>query len=280
MNAVSLKSYGKINIFLHILGKRPDGFHELYTLFAKISLFDTLNIKKSETQKIICSKPDIPTDETNIINRVQKILEDDFGLTQRFETELIKNIPDGGGLGGGSGNAAAYLNGVCELCGLDMDMRTRTEIMARVGSDTAFFLHDTPMTGEGRGEILKPYGALPECSLLLVNPGVHVSTAKVFTSGNLKLTDKSEVNRMRHARRYRDYGEILFNGLEQAVFEMYPAVAEAKESLVCAGADFALMCGSGATVYGIFPDGAAADKAKEKIEREHPEWGVFKSNII
>lgn len=280
MKAVSLKSYGKINIFLHILGKRPDGFHSLYTLFSKISLHDELIIKRSDTQRIICNRPNIPTDETNIINRVQKILEDDFNISQRFETELIKNIPDGGGLGGGSSNAAAYLDGVCELLGLDMDMRTKTDIMARVGSDTAFFLHDEPMIGEGRGEILTPYGRLPECTLLLVNPGVHVPTAGVFASGNLKLTEGSEVNRMRHASGYGSYGDILFNGLEPAVFEMFPVVKNAKDALLAAGADFALMSGSGATVFGIFRDDRAAELAGESIKNVNTEWSVYKTHLI
>jgi len=280
MNCISLKSYGKINLFLHILGKRPDGFHELYTLFSKISLFDTLNIKKSDKQKIICTKAGIPTDAKNIINAVQSILEHDYGVVQKFETELIKNIPDGGGLGGGSSNAATYLNGVCSLLNIDMDMQTKTDIMARVGSDTAFFLHDGPMIGEGRGEILKPYGRLPECALLLVNPDIHVPTGKVFTSGNLKLTGSTEVNRMRHTSDYADFGEILFNGLEEAVFSMFPLVAEAKKSLLDAGADFALMSGSGATVFGIFPDKVSADIAGEKIKRAQPNWGVYKAHLV
>lgn len=280
MNSISLKSYGKVNIFLHILGKRPDGFHELYTLFSKISLYDTLNISKSAEQKIICNKPHIPTDESNIISKVHNILCDDYGVTQNFTTELIKNIPDGGGLGGGSSNGAVYLNGVCEILGLKMSIETKTEIMARVGSDTAFFLHDQPMIGTGRGEILTPYGKLPKCSLLLVNPRVHVPTGKVFSSENLKLTKKEEVNRMRHISDYGEYGDILCNGMEEAVFELYPVVKEAKEALVEAGADFSLMSGSGATVYGIFKSDKPAAKAADEINRKHPDWDVYMTELI
>jgi 4-diphosphocytidyl-2-C-methyl-D-erythritol kinase len=280
MNELSLKSYGKINIFLHILGKRSDGFHELFTLFAKISIHDTLHIRKSAEQKIICDKAGIPTDDSNIINKVHNILRTEYGVEQNFEIELIKNIPDGGGLGGGSGNAAAYLKGVCELTGIEMDMQTMTDIMARVGSDTAFFLHDEPMVGRGRGEILTPYGALPECRVLLVNPSVHVPTGQIFTSGNLTLTDSTEVNRMRHISDYNEYGEILFNGMEEAVFQLYPVVKEAKDALLDAGADFSLMSGSGATVFGIFRDDEAADHAAEKINKTHPAWGVYKTELI
>lgn len=280
MKSISLKSYGKINIFLHILGKRPDGFHELFTLFSKISLFDTLNIKKSDKQVIFCTKKNIPTDDSNIINQVQKILEDDYGVTQRFETELIKNIPDGGGLGGGSSNAAVYLNGVCELLSLDMDIKTKTDIMARVGSDTAFFLHDEPMIGEGRGEVLTKFGSLPNCTLLLVNPGIHVPTGKVFSSENLTLTKHREVNRMRHASEYEEYAELLYNGLEETVFNLFPLVKEAKDSLLSAGADFALMSGSGATVFGIFPDDKSAEVAKLTIRKQQPDWDVYLTHLV
>jgi 4-diphosphocytidyl-2-C-methyl-D-erythritol kinase len=280
MNSITLKSYGKINLFLHILGKRPDGFHELYTLFSKIGLFDTLKIEKAEKQEIICNKPDIPTDETNIINKVQKILEDDFGVTQKFRITLDKNIPDGGGLGGGSSNAASYLNGVCSLLGIDMDMQIRIDIMARVGSDTAFFLFDEPMIGEGRGEVLTPYGKLAECSVVLVNPTIHVSTAAVFSSENLKLTERAEVNRMRHASAYEDYAEILFNGLEEAVFAEYPAVKKAKDLILNSGADFAMMSGSGATVFGIFKDDQSAEKAIQKMKAEKPFWKYYKTYLV
>lgn len=280
MNGITLKSYGKINIFLHILGKRGDGFHELFTLFSKISIFDTLNIQKSNTHRIVCEKADIPTDETNIISKVHKILAEEYGIDQNFETELIKNIPDGGGLGGGSGNAAAYLKGVCQILDIDMDMSTMTDIMARVGSDTAFFLYDEPMVGRGRGEILTPYGKLPDCRVLLVNPCIHVPTGEIFTSGNLTLTDSTEVNRMRHISDYDEYSDILFNGMEAAAFQLYPIVKDAKDSLLVAGADFALMSGSGATVFGIFRDDKAADNAAEKIKGARPDWGVYKTELI
>jgi len=280
MNEISLKSYGKINIFLHILGKRPDGFHELYTLFSKISLHDTLNIKKSPVQKIVCTRAGIPTDERNIISRVQKILEDDFSVTDRFYTEIIKNIPEGGGLGGGSSNAAAYLEGVCTLAGLDMDIEKKTEVMSRVGSDTAFFLHNGPMLGQGRGEILSKWGRLPGCKLLLVNPGFAVPTGDVFSSGNLKLTTESELNKMRHASDYEDFGKILFNGLEQAVFKMFPQVAEVKDALIKSGADHALMSGSGATVFGIFKNAQSAEKAEAEICSKHPGWTAHTADLI
>lgn len=280
MNSVTVESCGKINIFLHVLGKRDDGFHELYTLFAPISIFDTITVTESDSFSITCDNPDIPTDERNIISKVQSILERDYDMDCRHGVSIIKRIPDGGGLGGGSSNAAAYLKAVLKLKGLHMPLSVQTDIMARVGSDTAFFLYDRPMTGRGRGEILSPYGFLPQAFVLLVNPSVHVSTAQVFTSGNLQLTDRAELNKIPHIVKFEQYGEILFNGLEPAVLPFYPAVAQAKGALKDAGADFTLMSGSGATVFGLFRDFERALSAERRIAGENPGWKCFLTKLI
>ncbi|MCD8554061.1 4-(cytidine 5'-diphospho)-2-C-methyl-D-erythritol kinase [Seleniivibrio sp.] len=280
MNSITVESCGKINIFLHILGKRPDGFHELHTLFAPIGIFDTVTVTESEKFSITCDNPDIPTDERNIISKVRNILTADYHMDCRHSVDIIKRIPDGGGLGGGSSNAAAYLKAVLQLKGIDMPMSVRTDIMARVGSDTAFFLYDKPMVGEGRGEILTPWGVLPPAFVLLVNPSVHVSTAQVFTSGNLQLTDRAELNKIPHIVNFEQYGDILFNGLEPAVLPFYPAVSQAKAALAGAGADFALMSGSGATVFGLFRDFDRALTAEKLIAGQNPGWKCFLTKLI
>lgn len=280
MNSVTVESCGKINIFLHILGKRDDGFHELYTLFAPIGIFDTITVSDADSFSITCDNPDIPTDERNIISKVRDILVKYYNIDCRHRVDIIKRIPDGGGLGGGSSNAAAYLKAVLKIKRLQMPLSVQTDIMARVGSDTAFFLYDRPMIGRGRGEILTPYGFLPQAFVLLVNPSVHVSTGQVFSSGNLQLTDRSELNRIPHIVKFEQYGDILFNGLEPAVLPFYPAVAKAKNALTGAGADFALMSGSGATVFGLFRDFERALAAEKKIAGDNPGWKCFLTKLI
>ncbi|MGE4317390.1 MAG: 4-(cytidine 5'-diphospho)-2-C-methyl-D-erythritol kinase [Deferribacterales bacterium] len=280
MNSITLKSYGKINIFLHVLGKRRDGFHELYTLFTRIDTYDTITVERSDRFRITCSNPEIPTDHKNIISRVHNILRENHRIPQDFSVHIEKRIPDGGGLGGGSSNGAAYLKAVLALTKNDMPIETQTDVMAAVGSDTAFFLYDEPMTGEGRGEKLTPYGKLPEAYVLLVNPDTHVSTAEVFRSGKLTLTDRAEVNKIRHAETFEDYGEILFNGLESAVLPIYPVVAEAKRALLDSGADYALMSGSGATVFGLFRNKTGAENAQINISQKYPRWRCFLTHII
>jgi 4-diphosphocytidyl-2-C-methyl-D-erythritol kinase len=193
---------------------------------------------------------------------------------------IIKRIPDGGGLGGGSSNAATYLKAVMKLNRLHMPLSVQTEIMAQVGSDTAFFLYDRPMVGRGRGEILSPYGTLPQAFVLLVNPSVHVSTGQVFTSGNLQLTDRAELNKIPHIVKFEQYGKILFNGLEPAVLPFYPAVAAAKSALDEAGADFSLMSGSGATVFGLFRNYERALKAQRLIAGNNPGWKCFLTKLL
>jgi len=280
MKSVTLESCGKINLFLHILGKREDGFHEIYTLFAPIGIFDTITLTESDSFSITCDNPDIPTDERNIISKVKDILVEDYRIDCRHRVDIIKRIPDGGGLGGGSSNAAAYLKAVLKLQWLKMPISAQTDIMARVGSDTAFFLYDRPMAGRGRGEILSPWGFLPQAFVLLVNPSVHVSTAQVFTSGNLQLTDRAELNKIPHIVKFEQYGEILFNGLEPAVLPFNPAVADAKGALKDAGADFALMSGSGATVFGLFRDFERALAAERLIAGQNPGWKCFLTKLI
>ncbi len=280
MNSITLKSHGKINIFLHVLGKRRDGFHELYTLFSKIDTCDIITVERSDRFRITCSNPDIPTDHKNIISRVHNVLREKYRIPQDFSVHIEKNIPDGGGLGGGSSNGAAYLKAVLALTETDMTMENQTEVMAAVGSDTAFFLYDEPMIGEGRGEVLTPYGSLPEAYVLLVNPNVHISTAEVFRSGKLTLTDRAEVNKIRHAEKFDDYSEILFNGLESAVLPYYPVVAHAKGALADYGADFTLMSGSGATVFGLFRSKTGAENARINISQKYPEWRCFLTHII
>ncbi|MGE4266658.1 MAG: 4-(cytidine 5'-diphospho)-2-C-methyl-D-erythritol kinase [Deferribacterales bacterium] len=279
MNSVTVESCGKINIFLHILGKRPDGFHELHTLFAPIGIFDTITVTEADKFSITCDNPDIPTDERNIISKVKNILTNDCQIDCCHRVDIIKRIPDGGGLGGGSSNAAAYLKAVLQLTGTDMPMSVKTDVMARVGSDTAFFLHGTPMVGTGRGEILTPWGILPPAFVLLVNPSVHVSTAQVFSSGNLQLTDRAELNKIPHIVNFEQYGDILFNGLEPAVLPFYPAVSQAKAALEEAGADFALMSGSGATVFGLFRDFDCALRAEKRIAGQNPDWKCFLTKL-
>lgn len=280
MKSISLKSYAKINIFLHILGKRQDGFHDIYTLFTKIGLFDMLHVSISDEQRITCTNKNIPTDEKNIISRVQSILKKDYGIKENFSIHIEKNIPDGGGLGGGSSNAAAYLKAVIYLLNLDMTIEEQTKIMASVGSDTAFFLHDEPMLGEGRGEILKPYGGLPHASVIILNPGTHISTAKVFSSPNLKLTDRAELNKIHHAKAFEDYEEIMYNGLEPAVLPEYPEVREAKDMLLSENADFAMMSGSGATVFGLYKDKEIAEQAFNRINSAKPSWKCVLTEIL
>lgn len=279
MTSLTLESRAKINIFLHVLGKRADGFHELYTLFAPIGISDTITVTKSGKFEITCTNPDIPTDERNIVSKVKKILAE-YGINTNHTVYIVKRIPDGGGLGGGSSNGAVYLKAVLELENVEMPLEEQVRIMAQVGSDTAFFLYDQPMTGEGRGEILTPYGNLPEAYVLLVNPAVHVSTAQVFTSGNLQLTDRAEVNRIPHIAKFDEYSKVLYNGLEPAVLPFYPEVAKAKETVMRSGADFALMSGSGATVFGLFRDFDRAQHALSEIAGANPHWKCFLTKLL
>lgn len=274
------KSYAKINIFLNINGKRDDGYHDIETLFVKIGLHDVIGLKKSDKLILECNKADIPTDSSNIILKVDTILKTEYGLKDNYHIKLEKNIPAGGGLGGGSGNAAVYLKAVNELSALNVSMLEMEKIMARVGSDTVFFLHDKPMLAEGRGEILHDGPQLPECFVLLVNPLIHVPTGQIYSSPNLKLTPRGELTRMRHAYTYESLLGLLKNGMEPAVFALYPEVGHVRELLLKSGADSALMSGSGATVFGLFSTEEKLNNSFQYITKNFPDYFTEKTYIL
>ncbi len=268
------KSYAKINLFLQILNKRPDGFHDLNTLFAKINLFDEINITASNKFSIETNKPEIPSGESNIIYKVKNILEKEYGLKCPVKVYLKKNIPVGGGLGGGSGNAATFLNAIDSFCNFSLDFETKKHILSKVGSDTVFFLYDKPMIGTSRGEILTPAPDIPKLNLLIVNPNIFVSTKEIFQDKNLRLTPKKEVIRMRQPSGLEDLCRIMRNDLELPVFLKFPKIKKLKEIMEEAGAIKAMMSGSGSTVFGVFNSCENALNAGEIFIKKFPKYFV------
>ena len=151
----------KVNLFLYVLGKRADGYHDIFTLFYPVSIYDTLSIQKSDKTTLTCSNKNIPEDDNNIIIKTHNILKEKYNLQDNFNITLEKNIPFGAGLGGGSSNAAYYLKAINEISGLCLNYEQMAEIMAEVGSDTVFFLKNIPQLAYGRGTELMPAPLLP-----------------------------------------------------------------------------------------------------------------------
>ncbi|WP_022852220.1 4-(cytidine 5'-diphospho)-2-C-methyl-D-erythritol kinase [Limisalsivibrio acetivorans] len=276
---ISARSYAKVNIFLRVTEKRTDGYHNIQTLFAKTGLFDLITVEEDDNFSITSDKTWVPSDSSNIVWKVYDILKKDYSLASGINVSIVKNIPAGGGLGGGSGNAAVFLNLADELFGMGLSYDDKHRIMSRVGSDTAYFLHDSPMFAEGRGEILSDGPKLPSCYMLLVNPGMHVSTPEIYRDKNLKLTHPEDLSRMPLVVGYRGLINMLENTMEPVVFGKYPAVGRLKRLLLDNGADGALMSGSGSTLFGLFSNSAKLDKAHDTFRSIFPKYMIYKTYL-
>jgi 4-diphosphocytidyl-2-C-methyl-D-erythritol kinase len=240
-----VKSYAKINWSLRILGKRSDGFHDLETVFQTISLHDELTFHEGEGLTLTCDDPSIPTDETNLILRAASAVG-----AKHVRIDLRKRIPAGGGLGGGSANAATTLR----VLGRD----NLHEIALSLGSDVPFFLVGGTAYATGRGEVLTPIEPMNGVPLLLVLPEERVITREAFA----RITRYSEPLGI---DAYRDFSAFT-NDFEEPVFEMLPRLRTLKERLYASGAKWAQMSGSGSTLFGVYESAAARDEAAAAFE--------------
>jgi 4-diphosphocytidyl-2-C-methyl-D-erythritol kinase len=278
---ISAKAYAKINIFLNVTRKREDGYHDIETLFSRVNLYDVLTIEKSQSFNICVNNQDIPAGRDNIIYKVYTLLQEESGnKLQGVNVKLIKNIPSGAGLGGGSSNAATFLNLVDKLFSLNLTLKVKHEILARVGSDTCFFLYDKPMLGTGRGEILRDAPKLPGFYVLLVKPDISISTKEIYQNLKLELTRKREVFRMPHLLSFYDVLKIMNNDLEPVAMDRYTVLNNIKREIESSGSLKAMLSGSGATVYGVYNSANILDNAYLYFRRKYPGFFVHKTSII
>lgn len=244
---LTLSSPAKVNLFLRILRKRSDGYHELASLFQTIDLCDTIHFQMAEVDRFICSDPSLPTDESNLITKAVNLFRRKTGIKTPFTINLIKRIPMQAGLGGGSSNAATTLWALNELTGRPVSEAQLIEWGADLGSDVSFFLSGGTAYCTGRGEVIRPLNPLPSIKLTIVKPSQGLSTPQVY--GNLKadLLPKRDPEYVleRFLRNEPEY----FNDLECSAFEVMPALKHLKENLQGAGFSTVLMSGSGSSFF-------------------------------
>jgi 4-diphosphocytidyl-2-C-methyl-D-erythritol kinase len=258
MNQLTVLSPAKLNLVLDVLGKRPDGFHELRTIFERISLSDQITLTRNKSKKISihCNHPHVPLNKSNLVYQVAQMLAQDFSITEGLDINIIKNIPVAAGLGGGSSNAAAVLMGLNRLWQLGLKPEAIGGLASRIGSDVAFFLYDTPYAlGEGRGELIKPLNVTSKLWHLLVTPRVKMLTKEVFTRLKLNLTStKDNVNILLPFLRKGDLVQLagaLSNDLEPAILSLRPDFVNLKKKLLDAGAIGVCFSGSGPSVFAL-----------------------------
>ena len=292
---VRILAPAKINLGLAVLGRRGDGYHELRTIFQTVSLFDRIAVRPAHNGvRLNCpALPDLGED--NLAHRAAKLFLEKTRVTGGVAIDLEKRIPAGGGLGGGSSDAAAVLLGCCRLFGLCPEPGVLQDWAETLGSDVPFFLDGGSAIGSGRGEVLTPLAPLAAAVVALIHiPGEGLSTAAVYrelrsaalTGGERKLTILLACWQGGDLRRL---GRMLFNDLETPAFALAPGLADAKAALSAAGADGALLCGSGSSVFGLFGSESAAERARGELRGRIPgrlikvhflparrRWGVVK----
>jgi len=265
----------KINLCLHVLSRRSDGYHELVMLMQRVSLFDELEIRLNGSGRVElqCEGVALAPGEENLVVRAARALLRATGSRHGVEIGLQKRIPVAAGLGGGSSDAAAVLLGLNRFAGLGCTRRQLMEIGLTLGADVPFFVLEQAAWATGIGEKLDPVVDLPQVSYVLVNPGIPVSTAWVYQ--NLRLTPKGDPARLREFPRTAEgLVRLLHNDLESVTVARHPEIDEIKARLMSQGALGCLMSGSGATVFGLFSGRAEADAAVLALQGE-PGWRVF-----
>ena len=243
----------KINLGLNIVSKRPDGYHNLETVFYPIPLCDALEIVPSETNETIFHPSGIAIAgdaNDNLILKAYRLLKNDFDLPP-VQIFLHKNIPFGAGLGGGSSDAAFMLKLLNDYANLGLSDSQLEDYAARLGADCPFFIRNKPVFAEGIGNIFSPIElSLKGYYLLLVKPDISVSTQEAYALIQPKPAEESIVEILQ--RPVNEWKNRLKNDFEHSVFARYPKIGEIKEKLYQEGAVYAAMSGSGSAVFGLF----------------------------
>ncbi len=277
MKTSILKTPAKINLFLKITGKRPDGYHNIYTLFQKISLFDSLEIGVQPGPhkiNLVCSDPSLPSNSSNLAWRAAELFLTKSGLNGSISIKLDKEIPAGAGLGGGSSDAAAVLKGLNKLYGNPLDQEELLTMGKALGADVPFFITNwNAAIGTETGTNLRP--VQPSNSYyVLVWPGFSVSTKWAYE--NFILTSNKETTIFGPGQGF-DKAFLWQNDLEKAVFKRYPVLQEIKFRLKQAGAVYTLMSGSGSVIFGEFSDKDSAIKGLSLLPADQT-WKTYVVN--
>ena len=280
MNSLTLLSPAKINLRLEVLYKRDDGYHEIRTVMQRIDLCDEMEISLSGSELLISSQgEDIPTGEENIAYRAARRLLDEFNFNTGIRIFIKKKIPVAAGLAGGSSNAATRMMGLNRLLKLGLSKERLIEIGKELGADVPFFIFEKPALATGIGEILQEIELPSPLWVVLVNPGISVSTAWAYKKLNMGLTWKrNNISMLQPILPVSHLYNLLHNDLETVTIKRYPEIQEIKDELHMNGAVGELMSGSGSTVFGIFPDRNYAEKACLRMSHAHPEYTLFLSS--
>ena len=282
----TIPALAKINWTLSVLGRRPDGYHEIRTVLQTITLHDNLSFWRASDSNIelFCDDPQLPVDRSNLVSRAAHALKTRYSVAKGAVISLEKRIPMGSGLGGGSSDAAAALIGLHQLWNLKVNRDELMETAAQLGADVPFFLLGGTALGLGTGTELSPLPDAPDQFLLVLMPNTKVSTRTAYESLNAPaLTTSTRDTILSSSRETADfdlsYPYGLQNDFESVVFRSSPEVERARAALLKAGAQQALLSGSGASVFGVFENQKAQERAIQAIKIEAG-WRLFPCKTV
>ena len=266
---IKIRAHAKINLSLDIVGKRENGYHDLCMVMQSIRLADEITLKPQKDISVRCDLKFLPSDDRNIAYRAARLFMEEIGTNAGIGIQIKKQIPVGGGLGGGSADAAAVLMGLNHMHGFPVPFERLLEIGLSCGADVPFCMTGGTCLAEGLGEKLTALPPMPHCHILLLRPQFPLSTKKIFSLVDMqKINFHPDTKGIINALHNRDLEGIsvrLFNCLED--FVPRPEITEYKRLLLAENADAALMTGSGSVVYGIFRSLEKATVAKEKFAK-------------
>ncbi|HEV2764236.1 MAG TPA: 4-(cytidine 5'-diphospho)-2-C-methyl-D-erythritol kinase [Pyrinomonadaceae bacterium] len=277
----TLPAHAKVNLLLRVRGRRPDGYHDIETVFQTVTLHDRLTFEPlaGERFELVCDAPGVPSDDTNLVARAARALRERFGVGRGARVTLEKRVPAEAGLGGGSSDAAVALVGLASLWGIETDGRELSELGARLGADVPFFLAGGTALGTGTGTTLTPLEDAPKTHLVVVTPDARISTAEAYKALNARALTKEEAavnlpSSRAGAQITDSLCEVMRNDFEPVVFRLRPEIGRAREALLVAGARCGLLAGSGSSVFGVFDRGEAGERAARDLSAGAG-WRVF-----
>jgi 4-diphosphocytidyl-2-C-methyl-D-erythritol kinase len=275
--SVKIRAPAKINLGLHVVGQRVDGYHLLDTIMVPVSLYDEIHITKtggevgssSSRLTVTCDNSAVPTDEGNIVFRAANLIIKENLIQETVAIHIKKRIPIGAGLGGGSSDAAATLIAMNSLFQLNYSRRRLKKRAYGLGADVPFFIDCRPARARGIGERLTPIKSLPWNWAVIVYPGFPVATSWVYRKFAAKLTKPmANTSIISPLRKSSGQPRLLVNDLESVAVARYPRIKSLKRELIAEGAAGALMSGSGSAVFGLFDSRGNAARASSRLQKE------------
>lgn len=282
-SAVRVRAFAKVNLVLRVLGRRPDGYHEVRTILQSVALHDTLTFEpRRGALQIDCDTPGVPLDDRNLVWKalalVHQRVRGGSGTPSGLRVTIVKRIPSEAGLGGGSSDAAAALLAASALWRLSLDLPTLARLAGHLGADVPFFLAGGTALGSGRGDDVSPLPEPPVSSLVILKPHFGVSTAAAYrwVDDDQRLTSRR--GRRRLPSGWPRWATEATNDMEAPVARRQPGIRRAVRALTRAGADYAAMSGSGSAVFGVFSDHAGARRAE--LQLAAGEWTVLRTRTL